>query len=112
MVGEQGTDPLLLLLAAANSTASSSAGNSTSIAPSFVGWINGFVAELQALIAELNAAALDIGRAAFSFLIIAGALLWFSRANRHVGKDLLAGGIFIAVFIEFVAPWLSTFHLP
>lgn len=92
------------LLAAANQTLPSNVS-------SIQGFANTFAAGTASLIATLDGAAVDIGRAAFIFLIIAGVLLWFSRVNKHLGKELVEGGVIIALFIEFVVPILPTIKL-
>ena len=48
--------------------------------------------------------------AAVVFLVIAGVLLWFSRVNKRLGKELLEGGVIIGLFIEFVVPVLMSIH--
>jgi hypothetical protein len=58
----------------------------------------------------MDNAAVDVGKAAVVFLIIAGVVLWFTRVNKHVGKELVEGGIFIGLFIEFVVPFLMSIH--
>jgi hypothetical protein len=58
----------------------------------------------------MDNAAIDIGKAAVVFLVIAGVLLWFSRVNKHLGKELVEGGIIIGLFIEFAVPVLMSIH--
>ena len=55
-------------------------------------------------------AALQIGQAAVVFLIIVGTLLYFSRLNKRLGRDLLEGGILIAIFIAYGVPYLMSIH--
>jgi hypothetical protein len=122
---------VLLLEAAANATrttttaiaaaaapaqvasAAPSAANSTAAA-GIVPWIQGFASAFAAnanvVTLSLDNATIDIGKAAVVFLVITGVLLWFSRANRRLGRDLVQGGIFIGIFIEFVVPFLMSIH--
>lgn len=90
--------------AAANSSALSG------IVPAIQGFANGFAANAGVVTLALDNAALDVGKAAVVFLIIAGVILWFSRVNKHLGKELVEGGIFIGIFIEFVVPVLMSIH--
>jgi hypothetical protein len=116
----------VLILAAANATTTAAAGpaqlassspaaaaNSTALA-GIVPWIqnfaSGFAANASVVTLSLDNATIDIGKAAVVFLVIAGVLLWFSRANRRLGKELVQGGIFIGIFIEFVVPFLMSIH--
>jgi hypothetical protein len=87
--------------------------NSTSAAglvPAFQGWAGTFATDASAVLLSLDNAAVDVGKAAVIFLIIAGALLWFGRVNRRLGKDLVEGGVLVAIFITFVVPFLMTLH--
>jgi hypothetical protein len=113
----------LILDVAANATANppqlasaapaAAAGNSTALA-GVVPWIQnfatGFATNMSVVTLTMDNAAIDIAKAAVVFLIIAGVLLWFSRVNKRLGKDLLSGGIIIGLFIEFAVPVLMSIH--
>jgi hypothetical protein len=90
--------------AAVNSTAASG------IVPAIQSFANGFATNMSVVTLTMDNAAVDIGKAAVVFLIIAGVILWFTRVNKHLGKELLEGGIFIGLFIEFVVPFLMSIH--
>jgi hypothetical protein len=90
--------------AVVNSTAT------TGIVPWIQNFANGFAANMNVVTLTMDNAAIDIGKAAVVFLVIAGVLLWFSRVNKHLGKELLEGGIVIGLFIEFVVPVLMSIH--
>jgi len=90
--------------AAVNSTATSG------IVPWIQNFANGFAANMSVVTLTMDNAAVDIGKAAVVFLVIAGVLLWFSRVNKRLGKDLVEGGIFIGIFIEFIVPILMSIH--
>lgn len=111
----------LILQAVANATAapaqpvsaSPAASNSTSLSgvvPAIQSFANGFATNMSVVTLTMDNAAVDIGKAAVVFLVIAGVLLWFSRVNKHLGKELLEGGILIGLFIEFVVPVLMSIH--
>jgi len=88
--------------------------NSTAagLVPSLQGWVTAFAANAAAVTSTMDNAAIDIGKAAVVFLVIAGVVLWFSRVNKHLGKELLEGGVIIGLFIEFGVPLLMSIHLP
>jgi 2-keto-4-pentenoate hydratase len=71
---------------------------------------NGFATNMSTVTLTIDNAAVDIGKAAVVFLVVAGALLWFTRVNKHLGKELLEGGIIIGLFIEFAVPMLMSIH--
>jgi hypothetical protein len=112
----------LVLVAAANATATppqlasaapAAAANSTGlsgIVPAIQNFATGFAVNASAVTLTMDNAAIDLGKAAVVFLIIAGVLLWFSRANKRLGKDLVEGGILIGLFIEFAVPVLMSIH--
>jgi hypothetical protein len=114
----------LILEAAANATAvplplasaspaAAAAANSTGLSgvvPAIQGFANGFAANMNVVTLTMDNAAVDIGKAAVVFLVIAGVLLWFSRVNKHLGKELVEGGIIIGLFIEFAVPVLMSIH--
>lgn len=94
-------------------SSSPAAANSTSLAgvvPVVQNFLGGFAANLTAVTLSMDNAAVDIGKAAVVFLIISGILLWFSRLNKHMGKELVEGGILIGLFIEFGVPFLMSLH--
>jgi hypothetical protein len=116
--------PVSLILAAAVANANAAplplasaspavAANSTSVSgivPAIQGFVSGFATNASAVTLSMDNAAIDLGKAAVVFLVIAGVLLWFTRVNKHLGKDLVEGGIFIGLFIEFVVPFLMSIH--
>jgi len=88
-----------------------SSSNSTGFVGALQGYASGFAADMTAVTLTMDNAAIDIGKAAVIFLVISGVLLWFSRVNKHLGKELLEGGIIIGLFIEFAVPVLMSLHL-
>jgi hypothetical protein len=74
-----------------------------------------FGAELQQLASEFNAAAtqllttidgavIDATRVAYITILLLGALLCFTRVQKRLGRELITGGIILAVLSEFVFP--------
>jgi hypothetical protein len=90
--------------APANSTALSG------LVPAIQNFASGFATNMSLVTLTMDNAAVDIGKAAVVFLIIAGVILWFTRVNKHLGKELLEGGILIGLFIEFAVPILMSIH--
>ena len=99
------TTPVQFAPAATNSTA-------TGLVPTLQGWVSSFAVNAAAVTLTMDNAAIDIGKAAVVFLIIAGVVLWFAHLNKHLGKELVEGGIVIGLFIEFGVPVLMSIHLP
>jgi hypothetical protein len=88
----------------ANSTALSG------LVPAIQNFASGFATNMSAVTLSLDSAAVDIGKAAVVFLVIAGVILWFTRVNKRLGKELVEGGILIGLFIEFGVPVLMSIH--
>jgi len=87
--------------------------NSTAISglvPAIQNFASGFATNMSAVTLTMDNAAVDIGKAAVIFLVIAGVILWFTRVNKHLGKELVSGGILIGLFIEFGVPVLMSIH--
>jgi hypothetical protein len=88
-------------------------GNSTAISglvPAIQNFASGFATNMTAVTLTMDNAAVDIGKAAVVFLVITGVILWFTRVNKRMGKELVSGGILIGIFIEFVVPILMSIH--
>ena len=114
----------LILEAAANATtttvtsaaaklAPAPSANSTAISglvPAIQNFASGFATNMSAVTLTMDNAAVDIGKAAVIFLVIAGVILWFTRVNKHLGKELVEGGILIGLFVEFGVPVLMSIH--
>jgi hypothetical protein len=76
-----------------------------------------FAATLQQLASEFSAGAtqllvaidgtvINITRVAYITVLILGVFLYFTRLNRRLGRDLIAGGIALAILSEYVFPVL------
>ena len=117
--------PPLILEGVANVTRTASAFTAVNLAPAtpavanstavvgIVPWIQGFASSFAAnasvVTLTMDDAAISIGKAAVVFLVIAG-VFWFTRINKHLGKELVQGGIIIGIFIEFIVPILMSIH--
>lgn len=91
------------------------AGNSTATAGGFLTSAQSFISEatstLSALATLLDNAALTIAELFVVFMLVTGLLLYFSRLNRRLGRELAEGGIIIAIIAKFIAPWLMSLHI-
>jgi hypothetical protein len=77
-----------------------------------------FGAELQQLAGEFNAAAtqllttidstvIDVTRVAYITILLRRALLYFTRVQKRLRRELITGGIILAMLSEFVFPLIS-----
>jgi glycerol uptake facilitator-like aquaporin len=65
-----------------------------------------FTSTATFLLTTVDAAVTDISRVAYVTILMVGALLYFTHASIRLGKDLMKGGILLAIVVEFVFPWL------
>lgn len=49
---------------------------------------------------------IQVTRLAYVSILLIGILLYFSHVERRLGKDLIKGGVVLAVLSEFVFPAL------
>jgi hypothetical protein len=66
-----------------------------------------FATVMSTLLATINSTVIEIARIAYVSILMIGLLLYFTHAERRVGKDLIKGGIILWVLSEFVFPQLS-----
>jgi len=66
-----------------------------------------FTSTATALLATVDATVLDITRVAYVTLLMLGILLYFTHVATRLGKDLIKGGVALAIIVEFVFPWLA-----
>ncbi len=65
-----------------------------------------FSSTLTALLATVDSTVIDIARVAYVTLLFLGILLYYTHVANRLGKDLIKGGVALAVISEFVFPWL------
>jgi len=68
-----------------------------------------FASLMASLLATINATVIDISRIASVSVLMLGVLLYFSRVEKRLGKDLIKGGVILAVLAGFVFPEISHF---
>ena len=61
---------------------------------------------LTALLAIVDSTVIDLARVAYVTLLLVGILLYYTHIANRLGKDLIKGGVALAVISEFVFPWL------
>ena len=66
-----------------------------------------FVSMLSTVLAAINSTVIEIARLAYISILLVGLLLYFTRVEKRVGKDLIRGGVILAVLSEFVFPQLN-----
>ena len=65
-----------------------------------------FTSAMVYLLATIDSTAVDLARAAYITLLLVGILLYYTHAAQRLGKDLIKGGVALAIISEFVFPWL------
>ena len=65
-----------------------------------------FASAVGALLATVDSTVVDVSRIAYVTLLMVGLLLYFTHVERRLGKDLIKGGVALALVSEFVYPLL------
>jgi hypothetical protein len=66
-----------------------------------------FSSTVSVLLATLDSTVMDVARIAYVSLLMVGLLLYYTHVERRLGKDLIKGGVALAIISEFVFPWLA-----
>lgn len=66
-----------------------------------------FTSIASVLLTSVNSVVIDVSRLAYISVLLIGLLLYFTHVGRRLGKDLITGGVVLAVLSEFVFPWLN-----
>jgi hypothetical protein len=94
-----------LLVAAGNATASA-----LPISPDISSEIQQFAQQFTVtsnyLLTTLNSAVIDVARLAWGSLLLLGLVLYYTHASTRLGKDLIKGGVLLAILVEFVFPFI------
>lgn len=59
------------------------------------------------MLTTVDSTVVDLARMAYVSLLMVGLLLYFTHIERRLGKDLIKGGVALAVLSEFVFPVLT-----
>jgi hypothetical protein len=66
-----------------------------------------FSSTVTVLLTTVDSTVVDLSRVAYVTLLMIGLLLYYTHVERRLGKDLIKGGVALAVISEFVFPMLS-----
>lgn len=66
-----------------------------------------FTAMATQALSAVNTTVIDVSRAAYVSVLLLGVLLYFTHLEKRLGKDLIKGGIILAVLAEFVLPLIG-----
>ena len=66
-----------------------------------------FTSAVTALLATVDSTVVDVSRVAYVSLVMMGLLLYYTHIERRLGKDLIKGGVALAIISEFVFPLLT-----
>ena len=65
-----------------------------------------FTSTMTFLLMTVDSTVVDLARVAYVTLLLVGILLYYTHAAQRLGRDLIKGGVALAVIAEFVYPWL------
>jgi len=66
-----------------------------------------FTSAVTALLTTIDSTVVDLSRVAYVSLVMIGLLLYYTHIERRLGKDLIKGGVALAIISEFVFPVLT-----
>ncbi len=66
-----------------------------------------FSSVMTLVLSTINSTVMEISRLAYVSILMIGLLLYFTHIERRLGKDLIKGGVILAVLSEFVFPEIS-----
>ena len=65
-----------------------------------------FTSGVTMLLSTIDSTVVDLSRVAYVTLLMLGLLLYFTHLERRLAKDLIKGGVALALISEFVFPVL------
>ena len=66
-----------------------------------------FVSLMTTILTTIDSTVVVIARLVYVTILLLGVLLYFTHVERRLGKDLIKGGIVLAVLAEFIFPAIS-----
>ena len=66
-----------------------------------------FTSMVTVILTTIDSTVIDLSRIAYVTLLMLGVLLYYTHIERRLGKDLIKGGVALAIISEFVFPVLS-----
>jgi hypothetical protein len=65
-----------------------------------------FTSTMTFLLSTVDSTVVDLARVAYVTLLLVGIMLYYTHAAQRLGKDLIKGGVALAIISEFIFPWL------
>jgi hypothetical protein len=65
-----------------------------------------FTTSMAYLLTTIDSTVVDVARLVYITLLVVGILLYYTHVAQRLGKDLIKGGVALAIISEFVFPWL------
>ncbi len=69
-------------------------------------WAQQFATVMSQLLMTVDTTVVELARVAYVTVLLVGVLLYFTRLERRLGKDMIKGGVVLAVLSELVFPAL------
>jgi hypothetical protein len=66
-----------------------------------------FTSIMSSILTTIDSTIMVMARLAYVTVLLLGILLYFTHLEKRLGKDLIKGGIVLAVLAEFVFPLIS-----
>lgn len=66
-----------------------------------------FASLMTTILTTIDSTVVTLARVAYVTVILLGVLLYFTHLERRLGKDLIKGGIVLAVISEIIIPAIS-----
>ena len=66
-----------------------------------------FAAGATQVVGAINSTVIDLSRLAYISALLVGVFLYSTHLEKRLGKDLMKGGLLLAVLSEFVFPLIS-----
>lgn len=70
-------------------------------------YANQFTSDVSQLLLTVDSTVVTLCKLAFVTLLLLGVFLYFTRIHRRLGKDLIYGGVILAILTEIVFPLFS-----
>jgi hypothetical protein len=65
-----------------------------------------FTSAVTYLLSVVDGTVVDLARVVYVTLLLLGILLYYTHLAQRLGKDMIKGGVALAIVSEFVFPWL------
>lgn len=66
------------------------------------GWIKGFFDALKHVLTLILSLSMDIARIVYMLMLLVGVILWATGIWKYQGRQLIIGGILVAIFAEYI----------